>query len=59
MIPLPRPIAVSNLKIASIALVPARVTRRGAARSGSIRKPLRRGAAGVDFQLVAGWRPRR
>ena len=31
--PLPRPSAVSNLKIASIAMVPARVTWRGAARS--------------------------
>ena len=38
-IPLPRPSAVSNLKIASIALVPALVTRRGAVRSGSILKP--------------------
>ena len=43
MMPLPRPTLVSNLKIASIALVPARITLRGAARSGSIAKP--RGAA--------------
>ena len=50
-IPLPRPCAVSNLKIASIVLVPARVTRRGAARSGSIAKTARGGAAGVGFQL--------
>ena len=50
--PLPRPTAVSNLKIASIAWVPARVTLRGAARSGSIAKP--RGAArgGKRPQLV-------
>ena len=38
-IPLPRPTPVSNLKIASIAWVPARVTLRGAARSGSMAKP--------------------
>ena len=38
--PLPRPTLVSNLKIASIALVPARITLRGAARSGSIAKPV-------------------
>ena len=39
MMPLPRPTLVSNLKIASIALVPARITLRGAARSGAIAKP--------------------
>ena len=51
-IPLPRPCAVSNLKIASIASVPARVTRRGAARSGSILKPRGDGAAGVGLQSL-------
>src|SRR5262249_53217189 len=38
--PLPRPSVVSNLKIASIALVPARVTKRGGVRSGSVLKPI-------------------
>src|SRR5437879_5185537 len=37
--PLPRPSAVSNWKIASIASVPARVTWRGAVRCGSVLKP--------------------
>ncbi|MGY4450030.1 hypothetical protein ACVWZR_004690 [Bradyrhizobium sp. i1.3.1] len=36
--PLPRPITVSKLKMTSILLVPARVTQRGAARSGAIVK---------------------
>jgi hypothetical protein len=39
-IPLQRPSVVSNLKIASIARVPARVTMRGGVRSGSVPKPL-------------------
>jgi hypothetical protein len=37
--PLQRPCAVSNRKIASMAAVPARVTRRGGVRSGSTSKP--------------------
>ena len=40
MMPLPRPTLVSNLKMASMVLVPARITLRGAARSGSTAKPL-------------------
>ena len=49
--PLPRPSAVSNLKIASIASVPARVTLRGARAVGIDAEAAGRGAAGVGFQL--------
>ena len=54
--PLPRPCAVSNLKIASIASgAGARhLARRGAV--GIDAEAGRRGAAGVGLQLAAGWR---
>ena len=56
MMPLPRPTLVSNLKMASIALVPARITLRGAARPGAMAKPLRRAlraSGGSSFRIAS------
>ncbi len=56
MMPLPRPTFVSNLKMASIASVPARITLRGAARSGSTAKPLGamlRASGGSAFRIAS------
>ena len=50
--PLPLPNAVSKEKIASIAFVPARVTSRGAARSGSMAKPDGAASAACDFNAA-------
>ena len=49
--PLPRPTAVSNLNIASIASVPARITLRGAGRSGSTAKPCGPARLAVRLEL--------
>jgi len=51
--PLPRPSAVSNLKIVSTASVPARVTRRGAVRLGSILKSVGRARPTCAFSSLA------
>ena len=56
MMPLPRPTLVSNLKMASIALVPARITLRGAARSGAMAKPqgaALRASGGSAFRIAS------
>ena len=56
MMPLPRPTLVSNLKMASIALVPARITLRGAARPGAMAKPLGsalRASGGSAFRIAS------
>ncbi len=56
MTPLPRPTFVSNLNMASIASVPARITLRGAARSGATAKPLGamlRASGGSAFRIAS------
>jgi hypothetical protein len=51
--PLPRPVAVSKAKIASIVRMPARVTTRGGQRSGAMRKPVGSAAGRVRASVSA------